>query len=226
MVKEHSQSWRRDEMRRRFEAGERQQDIAAAMGVSAAAVAKGLRSRGIPTRFARGRTFRLVNGSVQHTLPSGQVMKFDLIDRDLIESSLWHMNGGRVVRSGLYEGDNNLARLILGVSPDVLVDHVNGDWLDNRRANLRSATRRENLQNRRKQSALTSSLFKGVTKSSPTRWIAYISLQSGRRLKTSFKSEIDAARQYDDWARQYFGEFACVNFPKVGERGALCEMAA
>lgn len=100
-----------------------------------------------------------------------------------------------------------------------LVDHVNGDGLDNRRVNLRPATRSQNQGNRRKFLS-TASQYKGVTPwaKDKARWIAVC-----RRKKVLgvFNSEAEAALAYDAAARQEFGEYAALNFPGPGERSAL-----
>src|ERR1044071_8288416 len=51
---------------------------------------------------------------------------------------------------------------ILGVRPPLHGDHINGDTLDNRRANLRLANAAQNTWNRRKPRMETTSRFKGV----------------------------------------------------------------
>lgn len=89
------------------------------------------------------------------------------------------------------------------------VDHVNGDGLDNRRANLRSATVSQNSQNRKRKRDGCSSRFKGVYWDRLYRkWFAAIYV-TGKRIKLgSFSSETDAAQAYAKAARIYFGEFA------------------
>jgi dipeptidase D len=94
----------------------------------------------------------------------------------------------------------------------LLVDHKNNDTLDNRRANLRLATRRENSCNKRKQNN-TFSRFIGVSFSKRRgKWCASIS-NSGKKIWLGyFVSEVEAARAYDDAAKRYHGEFARLNF--------------
>lgn len=101
--------------------------------------------------------------------------------------------------------------------PTELADHVNGDGLDNRRANLRLATRQQNNRNRRPARG-SSSRFLGVTwNKSKRRWCAQITHRSsadGRRniYLGAFKSEEEAARAYDAAAFRLSGEFANQNF--------------
>jgi hypothetical protein len=90
-----------------------------------------------------------------------------------------------------------------------LVDHENGNGLDNRRCNLRSATHAENLRNTRKQSG-TSSRFKGVCYHR-SRWVAYITFDYKQRHLGCFKREEDAAAAYDRAATELHGEFARTN---------------
>lgn len=99
-----------------------------------------------------------------------------------------------------------------------LVDHINGDGLDNRRANLRVCSRRDNNCNASKAPG-KSSRYKGVSLSYG-KWRAAIRggpvMPNGWRkgiVLGYFSDEEDAARAYDAAAVRYFGEFARLNFP-------------
>lgn len=101
-------------------------------------------------------------------------------------------------------------------------DHANGDGLDNRRANLREATRSENMANRRKSVPGTTSRFKGVSLHADRRqWRAQIGVHGERVYLGLFPTEEAAARAYDERARVAFGEFAALNFPRPGEASCL-----
>ncbi len=115
-----------------------------------------------------------------------------------------------------------LHRLIMGEPIGIFVDHINGDGLDCRRINLRLANHSQNHMNRQADSRNKSG-FKGVNKSpKANRWYAFITKPGERKSSYigCFKSAEEAAHAYDEAARIFHGKFACVNFPREGERGA------
>jgi hypothetical protein len=111
-----------------------------------------------------------------------------------------------------------LHREIMNAPKRQIVDHKNGDSLDNRRANLRLATRSQNMCNRRKTKSKTSSRFMGVSfHKQKGKWAAYINLHNKRIWLGRFKTEIEAAKAYDEAAKKYHGEFARLNFAESAD---------
>lgn len=95
----------------------------------------------------------------------------------------------------------------------LVVDHINGNGLDNRRCNLRIATNSQNAQNRR-PTYNSVSQFKGVSiRTGTTTWVAQIKTPTGYIRIGDFKSETDAAKAYDAYAFVHHGEFAYLNLP-------------
>ena len=105
---------------------------------------------------------------------------------------------------------------LLGKMDGQSIDHVNGNGLDNRRVNLRWAT--PSQQRRNIQGGRGRSLYKGVSWARRQRkWLARICLDGKNRNLGYFDAEDDAARAYDVAARANYDEYACLNFPEVGD---------
>jgi len=105
-------------------------------------------------------------------------------------------------------------REVIDVPRGMVCDHINGNGLDNRKANLRPATVSQNLCNRPKRTGPTRSKYKGLEWDRRQRkWKARIQHDGRRIYLGSFASEIDAAQAYDRRAKALFGRFARPNFP-------------
>lgn len=105
-----------------------------------------------------------------------------------------------------------LHRLLMGMPKGIEVDHKNLNRLDNRRENLRFATRGENSRNMPKQKRPTSSKYKGVSKHTETsKWRAYIKTGGEQINLGFFTNEEDAALAYNFAALKLFWEFSRPN---------------
>jgi hypothetical protein len=106
-----------------------------------------------------------------------------------------------------------LHREIMNATDERFVDHRNCDSLDNRRSNLRFATRTENVRNRRKQKNTTSQFIGVSFHKSKGKWVSEIRCNGKRIWLGRFKSELEAAKARDRAAKKYHGNFARLNFP-------------
>jgi len=110
-----------------------------------------------------------------------------------------------------------------------MIDHRNHNGLNNRKSNLRIATRSENMQNRRKWKTPCSSVFKGVVHRNYHNrrklWNGYISVNGRTICLGCFMTELEAAMAYDRAALKYHGEFACLNFPRNKDKTRLSAIA-
>jgi hypothetical protein len=88
---------------------------------------------------------------------------------------------------------------------DIEIDHINGDPLDNRRNNLRPATRQQNRANTRK-----SNPFKGAYKHH-NKWHARIRHGGVTHYLGAFSTPEQAAQAYNNKAIEFHKEFANLN---------------
>jgi len=159
-------------------------------------------------RFESMLTYRFRNGIETQLRPSS-IQWHAAINRNYFYAS-------SKLRVGSYSGPVVLHRLLTEAPSALFVDHISGDTMDNRLANLRICTAAENARNCRKYKCGTSR-FKGV-RLRRGKWTAQWHWQengvSRCRSLGSFATEEDAARAYDARAIQEFGEFARLNFPQ------------
>lgn len=114
-----------------------------------------------------------------------------------------------------------MPRVILGTTdPKIHVDHIDGNTLNNIRANLRETTPTQNGANRRMSKANRSG-YRGVCfrkKAGTDRygnilpfpkkeWIAQININEKRTTIGSFSTAEEAAKAFDKAAKENYGEF-------------------
>ena len=154
-------------------------------------------------------------------LTQGQYAIVDPEDYEPLSKHKWHAvkskNTFYAVRR-IHIGKNKwkhikMHREILDPPDHLYVDHINHNGLDNRKANLRTATHRQNSYNRINFRKNPSSKYKGVSwKKRTKKWNVQISYDGKSKAIGSFDNESDAAKAYDEAAKKYHKEFAVLNF--------------
>ena len=148
----------------------------------------------------------------------------DDIDLALVSRFTWHITRKGYVearvpvklKSKYNVNGIQIQRLLLWdkIRNGLLVDHINGDKLDNRRENLRLVTmsqsnmNRRNINFKRRQDIL--SKYKGVWWDR-NKWRAAITVAGKKIYLGRFHNEDEAAFAYNKAALLYHGEFACLN---------------
>ena len=138
----------------------------------------------------------------------------DAADYEAISRYRWHIVNGRLPRPRVsrYEGTSpgrkrlQLSRELLGLPPGRYpeVDHVNGDTLDCRRANLRAVTKAQNQQNRQGADRDSRSGVRGVTWDKRTgRWAAGAMLNGKRYNLGRYDSIEEAETVVGAWRREH-----------------------
>ncbi len=101
-------------------------------------------------------------------------------------------------------------RLLMKPRKGYVVDHIDGNGLNNRRCNLQVCTRAQNLANQTPRGG--ASQYVGVYRYRD-RWAANVSRQGKCYYVGTFDDEVEAAKARDRKAYELHGEYAYLNFP-------------
>lgn len=149
-------------------------------------------------------------------LTNGKFAKIDASDADLVSQFSWHARSdfNKFYAHATFKGRKRkkilMHRLVLNAPPELLVDHIDGDGLNNTKANLRFATNSQNQHNAGISKANTSG-FKGVSFSkSSKKWIARIRYLGVLKWLGTFENIQDAAAAYAKANAELHGEFGRV----------------
>ncbi len=141
-----------------------------------------------------------------------------------LSQTQWSIRGNKAKNRCYVRVPEPLHRKLMAARTGHVVDHINGDTLDNRKLNLRLCDARGNARNVVHSKNQRKGGYKGVSWSKKARkW--QVVFGGGERLPNgksklvyvgNFESAEEAARAYDDAARKAFGEYAALNFPDDG----------
>ena len=117
---------------------------------------------------------------------------------------------GYVVFSGAKDGLNKkyLHRIIMGDPEDLVIDHINGDILNNCRDNLRVVTHQENCMNQGINKNNKSGVSGVYWHKNSNKWKAQISYKNKLIYLGCFDNLEEATKARKDAEEEYFGEFA------------------
>jgi len=149
----------------------------------------------------------------------GQVIVDD-DDLEFLSQKKWRLSSGGYAITGksvlLPDGTRKKTtiymHIIVNKTPDgYQTDHINGNRLDNRKSNLRTVTRQQNMFNK-KTSPRSISGLKGVGWCKQTqKWKVSIFADGKRRTIGRYPCIEIATKVYNEHAKKYHGEYARLN---------------
>jgi len=149
-------------------------------------------------------------------LTQGKVTVVDDDDFEILAQYRWFLSLGYAVRNkpmvnGGKRGLLKMHRIILNAPAGMEVDHINGDGLDNRRCNLRLATRAQNSVNRGCTRVNKLGVKGVVLDKRRGKYAAWIWANKKPIYLGYFVSLEEAKNAYNNAAMEHHGEFARLN---------------
>jgi hypothetical protein len=149
----------------------------------------------------------------------------DSADYPAVQKYRWWVvlprGGGAYAQTGIPETGKQIFihQLLSGIKD---IDHADRNGLNNRRSNLRPATRQQQQANHKKHGDGTTSRYRGVSLYKPSnKFRAAIVFNNKQKHLGVFVDELEAARAFNRAAIELFGEFASLN--NVPDRDTVFE---
>lgn len=165
-------------------------------------------------------TIKVVGDIAMIELSSGDVAIIDADKIDLISTKKWYRLQGSNTKYAVSNERGQggkvtmfyLHRVLMDCPSNMVVDHINGDGLDNRSCNLRLATRSQNNMNRRVGLGGKTGI-RGVLYSEERKvYYARIKVKGKNIYLGTFVTAEEAAKAYADASAKYHGEYGRTHF--------------
>ncbi len=175
----------------------------------------------MPLQSAKQETYPHAEIAIAIPLPNGQVCLISREDNDL-STYAWHMStkGGYVQRKVKEDEKRKyiflhreIAQRIIGgsLTHSIIVEHENGNKLDNRRQNILPLTAAESTQ-RHNIRRSNKSGYRGVYyNKSEEKWVSSITVNKRKIHLGYYNDPKCAAKAYNEAAIKYYGEDAKLN---------------
>ena len=135
--------------------------------------------------------------------------KIDLEDVEVLKKYTWNIHLDKYLYARIKGKYKSLVRYIMNITnPDICIDHINLDTLDNRKSNLRICAKAQNNQNRPTNWINNTSGYRGVVKAKNNKWAAQIK-RFGTCVRLKESNNIKDLAKISSYARAY-----CMPFSK------------
>jgi hypothetical protein len=157
----------------------------------------------------------LADGAVKRIpVGSGLYAYVDAADYELVSRYKWNVYGAGYAGTHVKGKFILMHRMIMKPPKGKVVDHIDGNPLNNCRSNLRVCTPPENVRNcAKRRNAASRYKCVGYDKKRG-KWFSRFRFKRKHIWLGFFDEEVEAARAYDLKAVQFFGEFARPNLPE------------
>ena len=139
-------------------------------------------------------------------LTQGKFAKVDNEDFDRVKGINWC----HCTKYAYNKTIKQMHRYIMNCPDNMVVDHINGDTLDNRKSNLRIITKQENSFNQKPRRGTSKHLGVSYDKSRG-KWVAEIKHNYKKIFIGRFDTEHEAVVARDNKAIELFGDLARLN---------------